>query len=169
MVQFHRYSVANMFLIAAQRPTATQVAGYRSWQKLGRQVKQGEQGIATMAPVIYRKKTPANDKNKGENEEDEILATFKTAHIFDVSQTEGKASPELAHVVGNPVEYLPRRFLADYIDLNTWQGLGCDYTGEYSRIATFHRRRHLQSWRRTSDSIIANFFLRNYLRLIVTR
>ena len=73
MARFHRYSLANMFLIMAQRPTATQVAGYRTWQKLGRQVKQGEKGIAIMAPVVYRKKTPANDENKGKDEENEII------------------------------------------------------------------------------------------------
>jgi len=102
-----------MFLIMAQRSTATRVAGYRTWQKLGRQVKHGEKGIVILAPVIYRKKTPVNDENKDKDEQDEILATFKAAHIFDVSQTEGKALPELARVVGDPVEFLSR--LKDFI------------------------------------------------------
>ena len=35
---FHRYSVSNVLLIAMQRPGATHVAGFRTWQKLGRQV-----------------------------------------------------------------------------------------------------------------------------------
>ena len=39
--RFHKYSWHNCMLIASQRPEATQVAGYRTWQKLGRQVNKG--------------------------------------------------------------------------------------------------------------------------------
>ena len=39
---FHDYSFNNVCLIVSQRPDATQVAGYRTWQKLGRQVRKGE-------------------------------------------------------------------------------------------------------------------------------
>ena len=42
---FHRYSINNLLLILAQKPEATHVAGYRTWQKLGRQVRKGERGI----------------------------------------------------------------------------------------------------------------------------
>ena len=38
---FHQYSYANVLLILAQRPEATRVAGYRTWQALGRQVNKG--------------------------------------------------------------------------------------------------------------------------------
>lgn len=31
---FHRYSINNLLLILAQKPEATHVAGYRTWQKL---------------------------------------------------------------------------------------------------------------------------------------
>ncbi len=31
----------NVWLILAQRPDATRVAGYRTWQRLGRQVNRG--------------------------------------------------------------------------------------------------------------------------------
>jgi hypothetical protein len=51
---FHRYSPNNVLLITVQRPEATLVAGYRTWQQLGRQVVRGEQGIAILAPVITR-------------------------------------------------------------------------------------------------------------------
>lgn len=36
--RFHRYSIGNVILIGLQRPDATRVAGYRTWQQLGRQV-----------------------------------------------------------------------------------------------------------------------------------
>lgn len=42
---FHHYSLNNLLLIMAQRPEATHVAGYRTWQKLNRQVRKGERGI----------------------------------------------------------------------------------------------------------------------------
>lgn len=102
MARFHRYSLANMFLIMAQRPTATYVAGYRTWQKLGRQVRQGEKGIAIMAPVVYRR--PKNDADHEELQE--TLVSFRGCTVFDVSQTDGKALPTLARVAGQPGEYL---------------------------------------------------------------
>ena len=52
--RFHRYSANNIFLILAQRPDATRVAGYRRWQSLGGQVRKGERGIAILAPCVYR-------------------------------------------------------------------------------------------------------------------
>ena len=38
---FHRYSFGNCMLIAHQMPAATRVAGFKSWQELGRQVRKG--------------------------------------------------------------------------------------------------------------------------------
>ena len=37
--RFHRYSLRNVMLIASQKPTATHVAGFHTWHKLGRFVK----------------------------------------------------------------------------------------------------------------------------------
>ena len=36
--KFHHYSWCNSLLILSQRPDASQVAGYRTWQKMNRQV-----------------------------------------------------------------------------------------------------------------------------------
>src|SRR5207302_46606 len=47
---FHEYSWSNVCLIVAQRPNATRVAGYRAWQKLGRQVCKGERSMKILAP-----------------------------------------------------------------------------------------------------------------------
>src|SRR6266853_6564456 len=47
---FHDYSFGNVCLIVSQRPDATQIAGYKAWQKLGRQVRKGEHGIRILAP-----------------------------------------------------------------------------------------------------------------------
>ncbi len=47
----HIYSLGNLLLIGAQAPHATRVAGFRSWQSLGRQVRKGERGIETSRHV----------------------------------------------------------------------------------------------------------------------
>jgi len=112
MGRFHRYSVGNAILIHRQRPDATHVAGFRAWQRLGRHVKKGEHGIAIMAPVVYRHKARPGDRDK---EDDETVATFKTAYVFDISQTDGKPLPQFAHARGEPGTYLLRleRFISN--------------------------------------------------------
>jgi hypothetical protein len=86
--RFHSYSVNNQLLIFAQRPDATRVAGYRAWQRLGRQVRKGEKGIAILAPCVYRTKTEPEDD--GEPRELRRLRGFRVAHVFDIAQTEGE-------------------------------------------------------------------------------
>ena len=56
---FHHYSPHNVLLITSQRPDASAVAGFGTWQQLGRQVRKGETGIAILAPVLRR---PASDR-----------------------------------------------------------------------------------------------------------
>ncbi|HEY6764904.1 MAG TPA: ArdC family protein [Candidatus Sulfotelmatobacter sp.] len=56
MARFHHYSFGNIMLIARQKPQATNVAGIRTWNSLGRFVKRGEKGILILAPMVgYRK------------------------------------------------------------------------------------------------------------------
>ena len=53
--RFHQYSFNNTILIWTQRPDATLVAGYSTWQKsFHRQVTRGEHGIRILAPVTGR-------------------------------------------------------------------------------------------------------------------
>lgn len=47
--RFHRYSFHNVMLIASQRPNASCVAGFQTWNGLGRFVKKGEKGIRILA------------------------------------------------------------------------------------------------------------------------
>ena len=56
MGRFHNYSFGNIMLIARQKPDATNVAGLRTWNSLGRFVKRGEKGILILAPMVGRKK-----------------------------------------------------------------------------------------------------------------
>ncbi|MEW6287387.1 MAG: ArdC family protein [Chloroflexota bacterium] len=88
---FHEYSWFNALLIACQYPNATRVAGYKTWQKLGRQVRKGERGIVIAAPV-FSKTTIVKENEMGEKDEMEIerLVGFRDAYVFDISQTEGE-------------------------------------------------------------------------------
>jgi len=92
--RFHRYSAGNVLLIGMQCPEASRVAGYRTWQSLGRQVRRGQRAIHILAPVLRR----AQD----DDEERDRIAAFKTACVFDVSQTEGRPLPEFSQVAGDP-------------------------------------------------------------------
>ncbi len=85
--RFHRYSFGNAVLIAAQLPEATQVAGFRAWLRLGRNVRKGEKAIWILAPMGTKK--PAEDGSG----EDRVIVGFKYVPVFDVSQTEGEALP----------------------------------------------------------------------------
>lgn len=88
--RFHRYSLNNQLLILAQRPDATCVAGYRAWQRLGRQVKRGERAIAIFAPTTRR--IPQEDSDEPKR----VVVGFRVAGVFDITQTEGEPLPELA-------------------------------------------------------------------------
>jgi hypothetical protein len=46
MARFHTYSFGNVTLIARQKPNATNVAGIRAWNSLGRFVKRGEKAFS---------------------------------------------------------------------------------------------------------------------------
>src|SRR5579859_693323 len=50
--RFHRYSLHNVMLIASQKPNASYIAGFRTWNELGRFVKKGEKGILILAPIV---------------------------------------------------------------------------------------------------------------------
>ncbi len=85
--RFHRYSSTNVLLIASQYPNATQVAGFRTWQKLGRSVRKGERAIWIIAPVITRS-PPAVDDERSRS-----VTGFRYVAVFDVSQTDGDDLP----------------------------------------------------------------------------
>lgn len=97
MSRFHRYSLNNQILISIQRPDATRVAGFQVWKGLGRSVRKGEKGIAILAPKLITRR----NKDTGEVEVDanwrpmKVAVGFTSATVFDVSQTDGEALPEV--------------------------------------------------------------------------
>jgi len=109
--KFHSYSLGNLLLIGAQAPQATRVAGFRTWQSLGRQVRKGERGIAILAPCTYRPKAadraepaapagpePATSCSGGAapNAGGKPVRGFRVVHVFALHQTEGDPLPEVA-------------------------------------------------------------------------
>jgi antirestriction protein ArdC len=96
--RFHRYSLHNVMLIALQKPNASHVAGFRTWNQLGRSVKKGEKGIVILAPVLRRKE----EKNEEPTESTSAVAGFRAAYVFDITQTDGKELPSIGIVQGDP-------------------------------------------------------------------
>lgn len=110
MSKFYNYSFNNTLLIAMQKPDATLIAGYTSWQRnFDRHVMKGEKGIKILAPAPYKaqeereKIDPATQKpvldadGKPVTETVEVLRpAFKVVCVFDVSQTDGKELPDIA-------------------------------------------------------------------------
>jgi len=113
--KFHSYSLGNLLLIGAQAPQATRVAGFRTWQSVGRQVRKGERGIAILAPCTYRPKAADQAETAGPaGPAGHELATtcsggvapdaggkqqvrgFRVVHVFALHQTEGAPLPEVA-------------------------------------------------------------------------
>ncbi len=102
--------LGNLLLIGAQAPQATRVAGFRSWQSLGRQVRKGERGIAILAPCTYRPKTadraepaaptgqtPATTCSGGAAPDagGKQVRGFRVVHVFALHQTEGAPLPDV--------------------------------------------------------------------------
>jgi len=106
--RFHDYSYRNTLLIKRQCPEATRAAGYRTWQKeFDRHVQEGESAIWIWAPIIttrcpecenspsYHEESDCEYDETPPEEWSEGLVGFKSAPVFDISQTEGEPLPGL--------------------------------------------------------------------------
>jgi hypothetical protein len=105
VARFHRYGLHNVLLIALQKPNASHVAGFCTWQKLGCFIRKGEKGIVLLAPVL--KRVIEEDSSHPEVEARRIVG-FRSAYVFDVSQTDGGPLPALGTVSGDPGIYRTR-------------------------------------------------------------
>ncbi|WP_345702785.1 ArdC-like ssDNA-binding domain-containing protein [Pseudonocardia eucalypti] len=103
--KFHRYSVNNVLLLwlqAEERGMAlSQVAGYRTWQSMQRQVRRGERALKVLAPVRRRltDEEAAARVGKGQPAYGDdgrplmVVCGFRTENVWDISQTDGEALP----------------------------------------------------------------------------
>ena len=126
MSKFHNYSFNNSLLIAMQKPDATFVAGYTSWQaNFHRNVNKGEHGIKILAPSPYRinkdvekidpdTQQPILGKN-GEPLKERVQVTipaYKLAYVYDISQTSGEELPEISKELSGDIKEYERFFEA---------------------------------------------------------
>ncbi|MEE6289284.1 ArdC-like ssDNA-binding domain-containing protein [Georgenia sp. MJ173] len=119
---FHRYSINNLLLIMAQQPEATHVAGYRTWQKLGRQVRKGERGIRIFGGRDIL--TTETDEKTGEEKQHRGRRFFPVS-VFDMSQTDpvdpDAADPStLAHHLTGEDAHGILEAVADYLTNQGW-------------------------------------------------
>ena len=122
MAKFRAYSFSNVLLILKQCPNASRVAGYRTWQSFGRQVRKGEKGLLILAPIV-RKRT----ENADESSTDEVhrITGFHSVYVWDESQTAGDNLPQIGSVTGDPSVYLER--LETFVRTN---GIALDYSAD---------------------------------------
>jgi len=83
MSRFWNYSYYNQLLIHFQYPSATRIAGIRTWNKSGRNIIKGSKAIRILAPKLKKE------------EDEDIITGFTRVSVFDISQTEGKKLPEI--------------------------------------------------------------------------
>ncbi|RBI63889.1 DUF955 domain-containing protein [halophilic archaeon] len=123
--RFHDYSMQNTLLIRLQRPDATRVAGYRTWQtEFDRQVRKGESAIWIWAPIVARQCPKCGNAPSYHGESDceyeasapetwsKGVVGFRPVAVFDVSQTEGEPLPELETAVYGEADDLVSAALA---------------------------------------------------------
>ncbi len=83
---FRSYSVGNCMLLAHQCHERgiepRHIAGFRAWLKLGRSVRKGERALRIFAPVTVK------ERDDGGQETGERRVLFRTAFVFELSQTE---------------------------------------------------------------------------------
>lgn len=109
MSRFHHYSSRNAMLIYLQNPEASLVAGYQNWKKSGRQVQKGEKAIRILAPIVRKKQSDEPRPTKDDDKESKKVVTgFRLASVFDVSQTDGDALPDIQSFSGEPAQNLER-------------------------------------------------------------
>ena len=85
MARFHTYSFGNVMLIARQKPDATNVAGIRTWNSLGRFVKRGEKGILILAPMVGKNRKQKEEAEQADDakEPESRLFGFRAVYVFD--------------------------------------------------------------------------------------
>ena len=145
MARFHSYSFGNILQIARQRPTATRVAGIRTWNEMGRFVRKGEKGIQILAPMMgYRRRKSADGELEREpdTKPQPVLIGFRAVYVFDVAQTEGADLPEFEHSVTGEVgeyhdrliEFLAQQNIALEFNEKIAPALGVSYGGKIALL-----------------------------------
>jgi N-terminal domain of anti-restriction factor ArdC len=116
---FRRYSLHNTILIAMQRPDATHVAGYRAWQRLGRQVRRGEQeGLDRCEKAVARVELTQLEPRRLSREErgqavvvEHVIGLVSRHALLEEPEAVGVDRPD--EEARQPVERLPSEAILD--------------------------------------------------------
>ncbi len=100
---FHSYSLGNQLLIAMQRPTATRVAGFRAWLKLGYCVTRGETAVRIWAPCPPSRKQLEQWKRDGADPDQRPRTFFKLAAVFAGDQVAPLPPPAVPAALDPPI------------------------------------------------------------------
>ena len=140
--QFHNYSVNNCILILMQCPSATRVASFQTWKKMGYPVRKGEKGIKVLVPIPYTYQTERKAIDDEGNSVIETVdakgLTFKIGHVFDASQVQGEM-PTLAHELKDDSEHLQKaveKIVAENEDIHYDHDLKKGGANGYYRLDT---------------------------------
>lgn len=121
---FHSYSLNNVMLILSQLNTATQVAGFRKWQELGRQVRKGERSIKIFGYAERKAREGEDTTGLRKNAKGEyVVPYFPMLSVFDIAQTdptEEWTEPELAQHLTGADDAGIYAAAADYLTAEGW-------------------------------------------------
>lgn len=158
--KFHKYSFGNIMLIMRQCPNASAVAGFRSWQDKGRQVRKGERAIGINGFSL--KKVTETDEKTGEDKE-KVINIFPTMNVFDVSQTdpiEGKehldpTTVTVAHRLTGADDAAIFRRVSEFLTSQGWTVTREEIAGETNGYTTTDGTRRVVVDANLSDAMAA--------------
>lgn len=97
--KFHNYSYGNIVLIMLQNPSASQVASFTTWNKLGFKIKRGSKALKILCPVKYNTIVEEDGEEVVKNH-----LYFKLGSVFDISQVEGDKPSLVSDLKGSSEE-----------------------------------------------------------------
>jgi hypothetical protein len=116
---FRNYSLGNQLLIAMARPTATRVAGFRAWLKLGYSVQkrpddvpEGAWAIKIWAPCPPLRKQLERWQHNGSNPDERPRTFFKLVPVFAQDQVQPMPPPAVPVPLEPPIRDIDGEDLA---------------------------------------------------------
>jgi len=118
------WSALNKMILAANEEAVA--AGYRQWEKLGRNVKKGATALHIFAPVIVKDKEKNKEKDPDEEPETKLVG-FRQIPVFGYSQTEGEEHQIEVEPVDPPALLDVVEELADEVNYKPFTGKAAGY------------------------------------------
>ena len=143
--RLHRYSFNNLILIWTQRPDASAVASYQTWQALNRQVRRGEKAIRVLAPMVRRR--PGRRRPRPTRPPGSMAGRRHGSRSSGSDRSRCSTSPK---PTGRPPPETPRPvLLAGHAPAGLWEALGGG--DRPTRLPAAARTRRPAGWRERAD------------------